>query len=123
MSGLSKEKSLQGKRFKNCDDVILLGVIVSIIKLLSFGEVGKDQDLYLGVEIRTSWTGLKISPVTESLHVSQYQIENSWSQRSRADNFCQEPLVDKVTWVKTRADQMHNEGRRGEALDEAVGNY
>ena len=42
ISGLSKEKSLQGKRFKNCDDIILPGVIVSIIKLLSFGEVGKD---------------------------------------------------------------------------------
>ena len=54
MSGLSKEKSLQGKRFKNCDDVILPSVIVSTIKVLSFGEVGKDRDLYLGVEIRNS---------------------------------------------------------------------
>ena len=50
MSRLSKEKSLQGKRFKNCDDIILQGVIVSTIKLLSFGEAGKDRDLYLGVE-------------------------------------------------------------------------
>ena len=54
MSRLSKEKSLQGKRFKNYDNVILPRVIVGTIKLLSFGELGKDRDLYLGVEIRTS---------------------------------------------------------------------
>ena len=39
-----------------------------------------------------------------------------------ADKFCQEPL-DKVARVKTGADPMRDEGRGGEALDEAVGCY
>ena len=49
-----QRESLARREVQELQCIILLGVIVSTIKLLSFGEVGKDWDLYLGVEIRAS---------------------------------------------------------------------